>query len=205
MQFIYVVKRADLPAEIPRTGIRFADPDEITRFSGGFFMERAHAEEDPDFKQIIPYCVLVRGPEVFVFRRLRGGGEKRLHHLRSIGVGGHIEPGEVAGEAWTLIERAARREIEEEVEISPHCHMQLQYRCILNDDSDAVGSVHLGVVFLLELPAGTDVRVRETEVLEGGFVSMERLRLESFEDFESWSRMLLESDFLPYEQFRHEP
>ncbi len=203
MQFIYVIKRSDLRIGIPHTGIQFTEPSEIAQLSNGFFMERAHAEEDPDFKQVIPYCVILRGSEIFVFRRLKGGGEKRLHHLRSIGVGGHIEPTE-NGTAWERIMAAARREIEEEVEIDPPCDAPLQYRCILNDDSNPVGRVHLGVVFLLEVPENTSVRARETNVLEGRFESMERLRREPFDDFETWSRLLLESDFLPYEKFHRD-
>ena len=198
MQFIYVVKRADLPVELPHTGIWHIAPSQIDfLFSRGFFIERTHAEEDPEFKQIIPYCVLLRGKEIFVFRRLQGGGEKRLYDLRSIGVGGHIEPTEYEnGNAWKQIETTARRELEEEVEIMPECNIALQYCCILNDDSNPVGSVHLGVVYIFKLPDHTQIRVRETEVMEGNFETLEHIRQEPFEHFESWSRLLLESDYL---------
>ena len=58
---------------------------------------RPEMEEDPSYRQIIPYVVLTRGDEVLVLRRLKKGGEKRLHGLLSIGVGGHINPVDEAG------------------------------------------------------------------------------------------------------------
>ena len=53
-------------------------------------MRRGDAEENPAYKQPIPYVILKRGNEVFVYKRLKGGGEKRLHEQLSIGVGGHM-------------------------------------------------------------------------------------------------------------------
>ena len=49
------------------------------------FRPRPEMEEDPSYRQIIPYVVLTRGEEVFVLRRLKKGGEKRLHGLLSTG------------------------------------------------------------------------------------------------------------------------
>src|SRR6266481_4919147 len=47
------------------------------------FLPRAEAEEDPSFKQLIPYLVLRHAGRVFHYRR-RGGGESRLVRKRSI-------------------------------------------------------------------------------------------------------------------------
>src|SRR3954468_20424210 len=54
------------------------------------YRPRAAMEQDPSFKQLIPYAVLKWRDQVFAYRRGHGGGEARLRALRSIGVGGHI-------------------------------------------------------------------------------------------------------------------
>ena len=65
----------------------------------GFFVRRGDAEQDPGTKQVIPYLVLRDGERWFLMRRTRGGGDARLHDRWSIGVGGHLNPGDgdVAG------------------------------------------------------------------------------------------------------------
>src|SRR5437762_13268160 len=58
-----------------------------------FFVARADAEVSPQWRQIIPYVIVMHGDEVFTLRRLRKQTEARLHDKVSIGVGGHINPG----------------------------------------------------------------------------------------------------------------
>ncbi|MBU1244653.1 NUDIX domain-containing protein [Myxococcota bacterium] len=199
MKFIYVVKRRDLDGLIPQIGLVFPSLDTCAdRFGRGFFLERPHAERDPEFKQVIPYTVLWRDDEVFVFERLTGGGEARLHNLLSIGVGGHIEPMEtsgvgVAGRSWDMIRAAALREIEEEVHVDSPESLVLEYRGLINDESNEVGTVHTGVLFFARLPAGTTVTVRETEVLAGHFEPVQKLRAQNGEAFETWSRHILDA------------
>lgn len=200
MKFIFVVKRRDLEGLLPTVGLVFHPRESCAeRFSRGFFLERPRAERDPDFKQIIPYTVLRRSSEVFVFRRLSGGGEARLHHLRSIGVGGHIEPSErVDGDAgaagaWEMIQAAARREICEEVHVEAPSPLELRYAGLLNDESNEVGTVHTGVVFVAELPPEATVTVRETDVLAGKFEAIDALRADPSSSFETWSRHILDA------------
>ena len=83
---------------------------------------RASVEEDPSFKQLIPYCVLTwsnaDGPPLF-FAYTRGGGqsEARLRAKRSVGIGGHIAStdGEHGDDA--SYESGMLRELAEEVAI----------------------------------------------------------------------------------------
>src|ERR1700722_9574637 len=56
------------------------------------FLPRSLAENDPSYKQLIPYVVLKYRDQIFHYRRGQGAGEKRLRALRSIGIGGHINP-----------------------------------------------------------------------------------------------------------------
>lgn len=148
------------------------------------FMPRPEAEERPDYKQIIPYVILRRGDEVFVTRRLNKGGEARLHGKISIGIGGHINPIDESGD---LLMRGLWREIHEEVSL--YEHGELTPCGFINDDSNAVGSVHLGACFTL--PVWGEVSVRETEKLEGLWMTPDELR-ENYDSMETWTQIALE-------------
>jgi predicted NUDIX family phosphoesterase len=165
----------------------------------GFFVERARAEREPDWKQVIPYVVVVREGEVLLLRRSKRGGDARLHEKLSIGVGGHVEPVDAREREprSTAVARCARREIEEEIEIGGPYHL----RCVgwINDDSNSVGAVHVGLVHVLATSA--PVSIRERDVLHGELVAPRELaaRRERGEDFETWSALLIErlNELLP--------
>ena len=94
-------------------------------------MRRGDAEEDPTHKQVIPYLVLRDGERWFLMRRTRAGGDARLHDRWSIGVGGHLNPGDgdVAG--------GLRREWAEEL-VADFEPVYVPVG-LLNDDTTAVG------------------------------------------------------------------
>lgn len=151
------------------------------------FRPRPEMEEDPSYRQIIPYVVLTRGDEVLVLRRLKKGGEKRLHGLLSIGVGGHINPVDEAGRGEVLM-RGLRREVSEEVEIESE--LSLEPVGVINEETNEVGSVHLGFMFRMEVSG--EVRVRETEKLEGLWVKKSELA-SLREQMEGWSKIAMEA------------
>ena len=64
------------------------------------YRPRAEIEDDPELQQIIPYCVVHHSDDetYLLTRRLRRSSEKRLHHLYSLGIGGHVNPGDGEGE-----------------------------------------------------------------------------------------------------------
>ena len=155
------------------------------------FLPRSQMEEDPSFKQIIPYCILRSGNTVFRYTRGKKMGEKRLHALESIGVGGHIsltDDRPLIGGAELTYSEAMHRELEEEVIIETH----FRERCVglINDDSTPVGQVHLGVVHLFDLEQPNVCR-RETALTQSGFVSLAELR-SGRERLETWSQFCLD-------------
>lgn len=155
---------------------------------------RAGVEEDPSFKQLIPYCVLAwrdsSGCRHF-FAYTRGGGqsEARLRAKRSVGIGGHISSTDGEHGDDTSYEAGMRRELAEEIAIEG----TWSSRCLglINDDSNPVGSVHLGIVHLLELER-PEVASRESELVECGFAPLESL-LADRERFETWSQIALDA------------
>ncbi|MFO0982763.1 MAG: NUDIX domain-containing protein [Planctomycetota bacterium] len=196
MEFVYVVKRYDLfDLEFPHGFVARAEHQPIvTRYleritARGFFVERRHAEQDSSFKQVIPYVVVARGDEVLLLRRMRSQGESRLHDKLSIGVGGHINPIDAGPDVVT---RAMQRELEEELHLSRQ--PPIAPAGILNDDSNAVGSVHFGLVAVADARS-VDVAIRENDRMTGAFVDIAELKSlarDPANNFETWSALLVE-------------
>jgi predicted NUDIX family phosphoesterase len=156
------------------------------------FLERAKAEEDPNFKQIIPYIVITCGERVLHYRRGGGSGEKRLLKKRSLGIGGHINDKDSIGKDFdsTAYEQALRRELEEELDLpSLYSTTPIKPLALLNDDSNPVGAVHLGVVHHCVL-FSEKVFAKEEAIAELGFFTHQEL-LEQIEEFETWSQMVI--------------
>ncbi len=152
------------------------------------YRPRSQAESDQTFKQLIPYVVLRCGGNLFHYTRGQSGAEKRLRALRSVGIGGHISADEDSAAADPY--RAGMlRELAEEVEILTPYRERLFG--LINDDSTPVGSVHLGVVHLLEL-GEPRVTPREDGIAQAGFAPITELRLREFE-FETWSQFVLDA------------
>lgn len=152
-----------------------------------FFLDRVAAEDDPSHKQLIPYCIFKCGDRVLHYTRGKAGGEGRLHAKISVGVGGHINPVDMGeGRKGSAAYYAAvQREIDEELEIGSD--YQMRVLGLLNDDSNAVGQVHLGVVHLVELE-GEDVASREDALTDLSWATVEELNGELFERLETWSQ-----------------
>jgi predicted NUDIX family phosphoesterase len=156
--------------------------------AGLSYRPRAEVETDPSCKQLIPYVVLRWGGQVFHYTRGRKATEGRLQALRSVGVGGHISE-EDAGLFDDPYRTGMLREVEEEVWLET----EYRERCIglINDDSNAVGQVHLGIVHVFEL-AAPKVRRREQVLTRAGFAPLVELQAQASE-FETWSQIVLEA------------
>ncbi len=155
-----------------------------------FFIGREAAEEDPSHKQLIPYCVFRCGDRILHYTRGKAGGESRLHAKISVGVGGHINPVDMDGgkTGADTYHAAVTREIEEELQLpADHEHRII---ALLNDDSNPVGQVHLGIVHLVEL-SSENVSSREDALLDLSFTAITDLNGPLFERLETWSQFCI--------------
>jgi predicted NUDIX family phosphoesterase len=201
MEFVFVVPREKLFPDsyphgvLPFTGNAsdsetFAEAFEARAMEHGFFVERRYAELTPSLQQIIPYGVVCCGDEILLVKRLKKGGESRLHDKLSIGIGGHINPIDGEHPTHTLFTAATIRELEEELSIEGT--FTARAVGVLNDDTNPVGAVHVGLVQIVQVCGS--VQIREKDQLEGQLTSINELRTALSEggNFETWSQLLID-------------
>ena len=178
---VFVVPRTAVPDEAGWYGLCTDGLEEFVAAveRTGTYEPRPQMEGDPSFKQVIPYLVLRDGPRYFLMQRTAAGGDARLHGRYSIGVGGHLNPGD-GGLVGGL-----RREWDEELVADFVPTFQLV--ALLNDDTTPVGSVHLGAVYVAEAK-DRPVAIRETDKLTGAFAT--RAEVQAVADrLETWSQL----------------
>jgi predicted NUDIX family phosphoesterase len=181
---VLVVPRYALPDAAAWYGLR---TDGLAGFVAaverdGRYEARSRMEQDPDFKQIIPYLVLRDGSRYFLMQRTSAGGDGRLHGRYSIGVGGHLNPGD-----GSLLAGLHREWAEELVaDFVP----DFQLLALLNDDTTPVGAVHLGAVYGADA-AGRSIAIRETDKLTGGFAEPAEVAAVR-ERLETWSSLVFD-------------
>lgn len=166
------------------------DPRQIS------FQPRSQVEDDPSFKQLIPYVIFRHRPAdgsawLFHYTRGTGQGEGRLHRKRSIGVGGHICWDDTLAADTKPYSAGLRRELQEEVRVET----PFEAACVglINDDETPVGQVHLGVVHIYDV-AQPRVFPREADLLQAGFSAVEGL-ISDLASFETWSQICLRALF----------
>lgn len=183
---VLVIPRASIMGDPGWLGV-CDEPELLAGFESivareGRFHPRPDAETDRSLKQVIPYLVLRDGERWFLMRRTRAGGDARLHDRFSIGVGGHLNPGD--GD----LEGGLRREWQEEIEAG----FVPAFRLIglLNDDTTDVGSVHVGAVYVADA-GGRVVAIRETDKLTGAFATPDEVAA-VVDRMETWSALVFE-------------
>lgn len=171
-------------AEISRYLPSFLDP------SRNFFMLRDHAEDDPGHKQIIPYAIFHHRGRILHYVRGSKSGEQRLAAKGSIGIGGHINSEDAA---QASIEKdtyltGVEREINEELVLGGAYRQRTV--ALINDDSNAVGKVHIGVVHVFDLESDA-VRPNESPITELAFLDRDQLGARR-DALETWSQICLD-------------
>ena len=182
---VLVVPRDVLPARGDWHGLRVDGVDALLEAvrDHGTFLPRDEMEADRSYKQVIPYLVLRDAERYFLMRRTRAGGDVRLFDRWSIGVGGHLNPGDE--DVFGGLRREWREELVADFEPT------FEPLALLNDDTTDVGSVHLGVVFVADA-GGRPVEVRETDKLTGAFASPDEVA-GGVDNLETWSRIVFEA------------
>ncbi len=184
-ELVLVVPRAAVLAPPGWHGVRADGVEAVLAAarSAGRYLPRAEVERDPGYKQLIPYLVLRDGARYFLMRRTSAGGDARLFERYSIGIGGHVEPGD--GDLLGGLAREWREEIAADFE------PRFVPIGLVNDDTTDVGSVHLGVVFVADV-AGRSVAIREATKLSGGFADPVAVRSVR-SAMETWSQLVFDA------------
>ncbi len=166
--------------------LRLIFSPELTRY-----IPRSSAENDPAWKQIIPYVALHCDGAVLVYRRGKGSTESRLVAQHAIGVGGHIKHTDetfFAGAGFDAYQAALRREVQEEVAVEAGNIRRERLVGVINDDALPVGQVHVGVVHIWDLRA-PQAGKREAKIANPHFVAVRELQQEPrFSTLETWSQ-----------------
>ena len=170
--------------------INFGDEYEKRIQRNYVFKEREKIEKNPDYKQPIPYVIIFNPKikKVFSFQRAKKDkdyGEKRLQGKWSFGIGGHRERKDAVPPH--PIRRAMLREAEEEVgEVNWQRYRNFGY---INDDSDDVGKVHFGIVYLMETH-NKIIRPKDREIFQGKLRGIRELeKIIETKDVEEWSKI----------------
>jgi predicted NUDIX family phosphoesterase len=158
------------------------------------FQPRARAENDPSYKQIIPYVIITDGKSILHYVRGKKAGEQRLVAKGSIGIGGHIN-----NEDETLFglnsfgieafQDAVTREVCEEISIQGEFNARPVG--LINDDATEVGRVHFGVVHVLFCKP-EQVKKKEQVITQMEFIPIEELKAKR-EQMETWSQLCLDN------------
>jgi len=155
------------------------------------FLNRNKAEDDPSYKQIIPYAIFRHNNKFLKYVRGKKSGEQRLASKSSIGIGGHInhEDYEASSLEKDTYLTGIEREINEELIISGN--YKNSPIALINDDSNEVGEVHLGIVHLFDLE-NSNVSPGEANIQNLKFLSNDEL-LDERENLETWSQICVDN------------
>jgi predicted NUDIX family phosphoesterase len=157
--------------------------------ANNLFLPRSAAENDPSYKQLIPYLVIRHAGRVLFYTRGKSGGEARLHAKGSIGIGGHINDGDKHAAHFdkTAYNRAVERELHEEIVIAGTYTQKIA--ALLNDDATEVGRVHLGIVHVIDVNTPA-ISPREDAICDLEFLTPAEL-VPRRDRLESWSQICL--------------
>ena len=164
----------------------------------GLFLRRSELEEDPSFKQIIPYAIIsnkepersgVRQSQSFyLFKRTSKQTEKRLHNKFSLGVGGHMNPDDFMESKEQYLIDELKRELFEEVRLLNGCLIEdIEFIGFINDDTISVGSVHIGLLYNIHV-SNKEVYINESDKMTADWIDKSNLA-EFYEGMETWTKI----------------
>lgn len=183
---ILVVKRDKLFFEPAWQGLKQVDTDKYLKVidQEKEFLPRQLMEADTSYKQIIPYLIFNYQDKYFLMQRQAKASEQRLKNKYSLGIGGHIRQEDITSN--DIIDWARREFCEEVKYIGSYTVKPLGF---LNDDSNAVGQVHIGLVLLLQ--GDSDNISVEAELKSGQLLTLEECQA-YYDSMETWSQMVFD-------------
>ncbi len=190
---VLVVPREAFEAVGSFHGVRMNPQDYLAAFlkpGVARYMDRDLAEQSPQFKQIIAYAIFCHEGKILAYSRTSKGGEARLHDKMSLGIGGHINPIDGLADSMDTYLAGVEREIREEISFSGTARQRLY--AVINDDSNDVGSVHLGIVHRFELD-GEEVVPLEKKLANMAFHSLDELAGVFYGRLETWSAICVDA------------
>jgi predicted NUDIX family phosphoesterase len=154
----------------------------------GLFKERRELEEDPSFKQIIPYAIISNKESFYLFRRKSGQRETRLHNKLHLGVGGHMNPRRSIEADEQYLVNELKREFFEEVRLLNGCIIEdIEFIGFINDDTIPVSRVHMGLLYNIQL-SNKDIVINESDKMTAGWIDKTDLA-EYYEEMETWTKI----------------
>ena len=154
----------------------------------GLFLRRSELEEDPSFKQIIPYAIISNKESFYLFKRTSTQTEKRLYNKFSLGVGGHMNPNDSMESKEQYLIDELKRELFEEVKLLNGCLIEdIEFIGFINDDTISVGSVHIGLLYNIHV-SNKEVFINETDKMTAEWIDKPNLA-EFYEGMETWTKI----------------
>jgi predicted NUDIX family phosphoesterase len=194
---VLVVSVSDLSQYVRSNSVVVSpiERDKITQVvqNKGSFMLRGIAENDPTYKQIIPYMCIICEDCIFLTNRKTTQTEARLHNKFSIGVGGHINDFDVKN-VNDIIHTGMLRELNEEVLIDENNISMITPLYLVSDDTTDVGKVHLGIVYKIVLK-NHKCSVHEMDKMEGRWVKIADVK-KYYDRMETWSQIIIDNILL---------
>jgi len=156
----------------------------------GLFRKRSELEEDPTFKQIIPYAIISNKESFYLFKRTSKQTEKRLHNKFHLGAGGHMNPSSNELNEHYLIHEL-KRELFEEVRLSDGCLIEnIEFIGFINDESISVSRVHIGLLYNIHV-SNKDVVINETHKMTADWIDKTDL-VDYYEEMETWTKIAID-------------
>lgn len=177
---------------VPATALRHAtvgvqEIDNLAEFlDNACYRPRWQVEYDPSWRQLVSYIVLRQDQQLFLTERLQAQGEARLHSLYSVGVGGHIN----SDDEDQPLKSSWRRELTEELSLDWPLP-QARPQALINDLSNEVSRDHLGILYVVSVPPGGHVAIRETDKMRGRMMDLDLIDAQYYTRLESWSQLVL--------------
>ena len=194
MEKVLSVKRQDFPSKwVNKKSIVKIDESVFYNTCSNLnfdFKDRETIEKNPEYKQIIPYIIILTKNLEYIAVYKRKGSEERLHDLWSIGIGGHINPVDADKNSASLkdiISAGMQRELDEELERIPSGDKPF-FTGVINEEETDVGSVHIGVVFTILTEYKNDYAGGD-ELVDFQWIETKKV---SDLNLELWSKLTLE-------------